>query len=111
MPVVRSQNAPADAPDAAAEDAGAAEAALQRILQLRVPIIVRLAHRKLPLKEVLRMAHGSILELECSSGSALHLMVNNQVVGEGEAVKVGENFGLRLTAVGDLSDRISSLGG
>jgi hypothetical protein len=38
-------------------------------------------------------------------------MVNNQVVGEGEAVKVGENFGLRLTAVGDLSDRISSLGG
>ena len=38
-------------------------------------------------------------------------MVNNEVIGLGQPVKIGENFGLKITQVGDLSDTIKRLGG
>ncbi|MEM1013626.1 MAG: FliM/FliN family flagellar motor C-terminal domain-containing protein [Planctomycetota bacterium] len=93
------------------EDTSASDADVQRILKLRVPVIVRIAERKLPLSDVLRLAHGSILELQRSSDEPLHLMVNNQIVGEGEPVKVGEHFGLRVTSIGDIHQRVDALGG
>ena len=80
-----------------------------RILKIEVPVIVRLARRSLPVGEVTKLAHGAILELQKHCERPLHLMVNNKVIGEGEAIKVGENFGLRLTAVGDLRDRLEAL--
>ena len=82
---------------------------IARILKVEVPVIVRLAHRKLTLKEVLRLAHGSILELNRSSDEPLHLMVNNRVIGEGEPVKVGEHFGLRVTNIGDVRERLGAM--
>jgi len=82
-----------------------------RILKLKVPVIVRIADRKLPLSDILRLAHGSILELNRGSEEPLHLMVNNTVVGEGEAVKVGEHFGMRVTSIGDVRDRLDAMGG
>ena len=84
---------------------------LDRILQLEVPVIVRLARRRMPVGEVMKLAHGAILELHKHHEEPLHLMVNNKAVAEGEAVKVGEQFGLRLTAVGDLRDRLDAMRG
>ena len=40
----------------------------------------------------------------------LDVRVNNKIIGTGNAVKVGENYGIRMSYVGDLSDRISALG-
>jgi hypothetical protein len=40
----------------------------------------------------------------------LELRVNNKAIGTGQAVKVGENFGLRITFMGDLKERITALG-
>lgn len=85
-------------------------AEVQRILSIQVPLIVRLACKTLPLADVLQLANGAILELGKNSEDPLHLLVNNKIIGEGEAVKVGENFGLRITAIGDLRDRLEALG-
>ena len=41
----------------------------------------------------------------------LELLINNKTIGVGEAVKVGENFGLRLTQIGDVKQVIASMGG
>ncbi len=82
---------------------------VSRILKLEVPVIVRLARRQLPLKDVLRLAHGSILELDRGSEEPMHLMINDRVIGEGEAVKVGEHFGLRVTGIGDVRDRLGAM--
>jgi len=84
---------------------------LVRILRVQVPVIVKLAERKLACSEVLRFAPGAIIEFERSSDEPLELMVNNKTVAVGETVKVGENFGLRITHIGDVKQIIHSLGG
>jgi len=92
----------------------AAEAAspteLQRILHLHVPIIVRLPERKLNVHEVMRLGVGAIIEFSKSNDEPLELMVNNKVIGQGEAVKVAENFGLRITQIGDAKQIAAALG-
>jgi flagellar motor switch protein FliN len=82
---------------------------LQRILRLQVPVIVKLAERKLQLSEVMRLGVGAIIEFIKSSDEPLELLINNKVIGIGEAVKVGENFGIRLKQIGDVKQIIASL--
>jgi flagellar motor switch protein FliN/FliY len=102
MPVLTSQSRQASA---------ASNIELDRILQLQVPVIVRLAGRKLALSEVMRLGQGSIIEFFKRSDEPLELLVNNRVIALGEAVKVGENFGLRITQIGDTKSVVRSMGG
>jgi flagellar motor switch protein FliN/FliY len=88
----------------------ALQANLGQILKLEVPIVVRLGERTLPVSGVIGMVPGSIIELPKNADCELDLLVNNKPVGCGLAVKVGENFGLRLTYVGDVRARIDALG-
>ncbi len=83
---------------------------LQRIMRLQVPVIVKLAERKLTMSEVLRLGVGAIIEFSKASDEPLELLINNKPIGVGEAVKVGENFGLRITQVGDVKSVIRSMG-
>ena len=77
---------------------------------MKVPVIVRLAERKMSMAEVMRLGSGAIVEFTRSSDEPLELLVNNKVVGVGEAVKVGENFGLKISQIGDVKQVIRSLG-
>ncbi|MGN6724884.1 MAG: FliM/FliN family flagellar motor switch protein [Tepidisphaeraceae bacterium] len=99
MPVLNAQSSPA-----------AAKPELSRILQLQVPVIVKLAERKFTLAEVLRIQVGAILEFAKASDESLELLINNKPIATGDAVKVGENFGLRLTQIGDVKQIIQSMG-
>ena len=83
---------------------------LSRVLRLEVPVIVQLAERTLPLSEIVNLTTGAIIEFEKASDSPLDLLINNKCIGRGQAVKVGENFGLRLTTIGSVQDRIRALG-
>lgn len=79
-------------------------------MALEVPIIVRLGERPMSLGEVVSMVPGMIIELPKSAEEELDLMVNNKSVGSGIAVKVGENFGIKISFIGDLASRIRALG-
>jgi flagellar motor switch protein FliN len=83
---------------------------LKRILKLEVPVIVQLAGRSMPMSKILAISTGSIIEFEKPSDALLNLMINNKCVGYGQAVKVGENFGLRVSVVGSVADRIEAMG-
>lgn len=83
---------------------------LERILRLQVPVIVKLAERTLTLSEVMRLGTGAIIEFFKSNDEPLELLINNKPIGTGEAVKVGENFGLKITHIGDVKAVIRSLG-
>ncbi len=103
MPVLRTvQPSPPSTPQ---------QGELPRILRLQVPVIVKLAERKLLLSEVMRLGVGAIIEFIKSSEEPLELMISNKTIGVGEAVKVGENFGLRIKQIGDVKQLIASLGG
>lgn len=84
---------------------------LQRILKLSVPVIVKLAERKMNLAEVMRLGVGAIIEFSKSNDEPLTLLINNKPIAVGETVKVGENFGLRVSQIGDIKQIIQSLGG
>jgi flagellar motor switch protein FliN len=84
---------------------------VQRILKLRVPVIVKLAERKMSTAEVLRLGLGAIIEFSKPSNDPLDMMINNSLIGRGEAVKVGENFGLRIQAIGTPQQLVSAMRG
>jgi len=84
---------------------------LEHILSIHVPVIVRLAERKMSLQEVLRFSLGSVIQFEKNAYEHVDLMINNSVLGLGQPVKIGENFGLRIVQIGDISETIKSLGG
>ncbi len=84
---------------------------VNRILHIEVPIIVQLCERTMPLSEILNLSSGSIIEFSKPADGELELKVNNKIVGNGQAVKVGENFGLRVTRIGTIRERIQAMGG
>ncbi len=83
---------------------------VRSLLSLEVPVIVRLGERRMTVREVTAWVPGSIIELPKSADAPLDLLVNNKQIGVGSAVKVGENFGLRISFVGDARSRIEALG-
>jgi flagellar motor switch protein FliN/FliY len=85
-------------------------AEIDSILHLEVPVIVVIAQRDMAVKDVMNFAPGAILELPKAADEDLEVMVNNKPIGAGRAVKVGENFGVRVTYVGDLRERIEAMG-
>lgn len=83
---------------------------LKTILKLNVPVIVQIGRRPISLDDVLALGPGAILELNKPADAPLELRVNNQSIGRGIAVKVGENFGIRIEEIGSSADRIEALG-
>lgn len=83
---------------------------VRSILNLEVPVLVLLGERRVRVAEVTSWFPGAIVELPKQSEEELQILVNNKVIGSGVAVKVGENFGVRVTYIGDLKNRIQALG-
>jgi flagellar motor switch protein FliN/FliY len=84
---------------------------LRRILQLEVPVIVQLADCCMEMADVLTLNVGSVIEFDKKFDAELELVVSDRQIGLGHAVKVGENFGLRITRIGTIYDTIRALGG
>ncbi len=70
------------------------------LLTLDVPVIVELSSRRLPARDVLSLAPGDLIELPRRVDEPLDVLVGNTRVGCGEAVRIGERFGVRLHEVG-----------
>ena len=81
------------------------------ILNLTVPLIVRIGHRKLAMSEILSLGPGAIIEMTKNADDDLELQVNNKTIGTGAAVKVGENFGIRINEIKSARSRAEALVG
>jgi flagellar motor switch protein FliN/FliY len=66
------------------------------LLKIQVPVRVVLASRKENLQDIVELATGTIIKFDKACDELLHLHVGDQPVAEGEAVKVGDKFGLRV---------------
>jgi len=90
---------------------GAFSPEVKNILAIEVPVIVQLGRRKMAVGEVMRFAVGAIIEFQKSAEEELELLANNRPIGAGHAVKVGENFGIKITKIGSVKEVIRQLGG
>lgn len=69
------------------------------LLRIKVPVIVTLAESKQPIGRIVELGPGTIIQFDKSCEEMLSLQVGDQPVAEGEAVKVGDKFGIRLTSL------------
>jgi len=99
------------APTANAPPASPPVADVSRILGLAVPVTVSLAEREMTVESILDITVGTIIEFEVPFDAELSLRIGDHSVGRGQAVKVGENFGLRITHIDTVSGRIHAMGG
>ena len=76
-----------------------------RILNVPVTVSVRLAERRMPLGQVVALAPGALVPFNKSCEDLLDLFVNNYRYCQGEAIKIGENFGIKIAKVGVTEER------
>ncbi len=69
------------------------------LLRIKVPVVVTLADKRQPLRKVVELGPGSIIQFDKSCEEMLELKVGDHPVATGEAVKVGDKFGLRITSM------------
>jgi flagellar motor switch/type III secretory pathway protein FliN len=69
------------------------------LLKIKVPVVVTLASKRKPVEEILELGLGSILQFDKPCDETLELEIADTPVAVGEAVKVGDKFGLRVTGV------------
>ncbi|WP_136807884.1 flagellar motor switch protein FliN [Desulfosediminicola flagellatus] len=83
---------------------------LEFLYDVPLEVSVEVGRSKILLRDLLRMGEGYVIELDKMAGEPLDLYVNSRLIARGEAVMVGEKFGIRLTDVVSTSDRIEKLG-
>lgn len=74
-----------------------------------VTVSVEVGRALLKISDLLRLAQGSVVELDRIAGEPLDLLVNNTVVAQGEVVLVNDRYGVRLTRVATAAERIKNL--
>jgi len=78
---------------------------VRRILNLNVTVSVRLAEKKIDLGQLISLCPGTLIMFQKSCDDLLDFYVNNQLYAEGEAVKIGEKFGIKINDVGTKHQR------
>ncbi len=79
------------------------------ILDIPVNLTVELGRTKISIRNLLQLAHGSVVELEGMAGEPMDVLVNGTLIAQGEVVVVNEKFGIRLTDVITQQERIRKL--
>jgi flagellar motor switch protein FliN/FliY len=83
---------------------------LEFLYDVPLQISVELGRSKILLRDLLKMGEGYVIELDKLAGEPLDLYVNSRLIARGEAVMVGDKFGIRLTDVISTADRVENLG-
>ena len=79
------------------------------ILDIPVQLTVELGRTKIPIRHILQLAQGSVVELDGLAGEPMDVLVNGCLIAQGEVVVVNGKFGIRLTDIITPSERIRKL--
>ncbi|MBU0720809.1 flagellar motor switch protein FliY [bacterium] len=79
------------------------------IMDVKLPVRVRIGQKKMLLKDVLNMDIGSVIELNQLANDPLDILVDNHVIAQGEVVIVDGNFGVQITTIGTKRERLTKL--
>ena len=93
---------PTGAPNSAGND-------INMILDIPVQLTVELGRTRIPIKHILQLAQGSVVELDAMAGEPMDVLVNGYLIAQGEVVVVNDKFGIRLTDIVTPSERMRRL--
>ena len=82
---------------------------ISMILDIPVQLTVELGRTKIPIKHILQLAQGSVVELDALAGEPMDVLVNGYLIAQGEVVVVNDKFGIRLTDIVTPSERMRRL--
>ena len=82
---------------------------INMILDIPVQLTVELGRTRIPIKHILQLAQGSVVELEALAGEPMDVLVNGFLIAQGEVVVVNDKFGIRLTDIVTPSERMRRL--
>lgn len=89
--------------------AGGPSQDIQMVLDIPVQLSVELGRTRVPIKYILQLAQGSIVELDALAGEPMDVLVNGYLIAQGEVVVVNDKFGIRLTDIVTPSERMKRL--
>lgn len=79
---------------------------LDMILDIPVQLTVELGRTKMPIKSLLQLAQGSVVELTSMAGEPMDVLINGFLIAQGEVVVVNDRLGIRLTDIITPSERL-----
>ena len=82
---------------------------IELILDIPVQLTVELGRTRIPIKNILQLAQGSVVELDALAGEPMDVLVNGCLIAQGEVVVVNDKFGIRLTDIVTPSERLRRL--
>jgi len=94
------------------DDAGepaAGDVQLDSILDVPITISMEIGRTQIPIRNLLQLNQGSVVELDRLAGEPMDVLVNGTLIAQGEVVVVNEKFGIRLTDVISPADRVKRL--
>lgn len=103
------QAAPMEEFEAGASGADGSAPDIDVILDIPVTISMEVGNTQIPIRNLLQLNQGSVIELDRLAGEPLDVLVNGTLIAHGEVVMVNEKFGIRLTDVISPGERIKRL--
>jgi flagellar motor switch protein FliN/FliY len=91
----------------AGEDSHAAASPPDFLLDVELPVSISFGHARLPLKDVLKLTTGSVVELDRQPEEVVDVIVNNTVIARGEVVVVEGNYGVRISQILNRQTRLA----
>ena len=82
---------------------------IDMILDIPVQLTVELGRTRIPIKHILQLAQGSVIELDALAGEPMDVLVNGCLIAQGEVVVVNDKFGIRLTDIVTPNERVRRL--
>lgn len=82
---------------------------LDMLLDVPLSVTVELGRVRMPVRQLLALGSGAVIELSKLAGEPLDVLINGKQVARGEAVMVNERFGVRLTEVVSPNERVERL--
>lgn len=79
------------------------------LLDVEVPVVVELGHTEMPLKDILALKQGAVVELDRLAGEPADVTIRGHVVAQGEIIVVDDSFGVRITNIVDPKERLQNL--
>jgi flagellar motor switch protein FliN/FliY len=98
-----------DSPAKSAQGGTEKPTAIDLLLDVELPVSVSFGRAQLPLKDVIKLTTGSIVELNRAVSEPVDVIVNNCVIARGEVVVVEGNFGVRIRQVISRQERLRTL--